>query len=314
MSEGVLAVDATGKVILANPAIARLFGERAKLARRLDGGGSLARRSCGPTFKQVFSRRERHHRWSSRLNDRILSLNIAPLSDQRDGRSSGAVGILHDISERYRLEKMRRDFLADVSHELKTPLTSIRGFAQAILEGVVTDGDQVRRYLQVIMDESVRLTRLVNTLLDLSRIESNAVALQFEDVDLARSLESAVERLDPLHSERDVEVEAGHSAPSSRQGRPRPAGAGLAQPAGKCDPPLAARAASSVARSVGQDAGRPGGRRRGRRGRRDPRGGAPLHLGTLLQSGQVPPLHPGSRHRPWACHRQRAGGGHTRPR
>lgn len=203
MSEGVLAVDPQGCVILANPAIARLFGgERDWIGVSMAEDPELAR--MWPYYHQVLNE-GKGTTAELEINDRILSINIAPLSTS-EGRSSGAVGILHDISERYRLEKMRRDFLADVSHELKTPLTSIRGFAQAILEGVVTDRDQARRYLQVIMDESVRLSRLVNTLLDLSRIESNAVPLQFEEVDLAASLESAVERLDPVHTEREVEV------------------------------------------------------------------------------------------------------------
>ena len=203
MSEGVVAVDATGRVILANRAISRLFDEeRDWIDVSMEDDSSLAQ--LWPHFEKVLAEGEGASA-ELHIQDRILSLNIAPLLGG-DGRANGAVGILHDISERYRLEKMRRDFLADVSHELKTPLTSIRGFAQAILEGVVTQKEQVQRYLHVIMDESVRLTRLVNTLLDLSRIESNAVSLTFEDVDLGESLAGAVERLDPLQGERNVEV------------------------------------------------------------------------------------------------------------
>lgn len=214
MNEGVVAVDATGKVILANRAFSRLFdSERKWLDVSMEEDPALAQ--LWPHFQKVLSAPAEGSQTQGaaaegavaelHMQDKTLSLNVAPLVGA-DGRPNGAVGILHDISERYRLEKMRRDFLADVSHELKTPLTSIRGFAQAILEGVVTQKEQAQRYLHVIMDESVRLTRLVNTLLDLSRIESNAVALQFEDVDLGESLADAVERLDPLQSERDVEV------------------------------------------------------------------------------------------------------------
>jgi len=203
MSEGVVAVDAGGKVILANPAVKEIFGEeREWLEASMEGDPRLA--GLWPHFRRVLEgapgvTAELH------IGNRILTLNVAPLAGQ-DDKPSGAVGILHDISERYRLEKMRRDFLANVSHELRTPLTSIRGFVQAILEGVVTQEGQVRRYLQVIMDESLRLSRLVNTLLDLSRLESNAVTFSYEDVDLSHSLEGAVERLDPLAGEREVEV------------------------------------------------------------------------------------------------------------
>lgn len=203
MSEGVIAVDADGKVILANPAVTQLFGEeRDWIAASMRDDPRLMQ--LWPHFERVLKdaqgvTAELH------IDNRILTLNVAPLAVQ-GGKPNGAVGILHDISERYRLEKMRRDFLANVSHELRTPLTSIRGFVQAILEGVVSQEEQVRRYLQVIMEESLRLSRLVNTLLDLSRLESNAVTFTFEDVDLSDSLAGAVERLDPLASEREVEV------------------------------------------------------------------------------------------------------------
>ncbi|MBO2520755.1 MAG: hypothetical protein CW345_02950 [Firmicutes bacterium] len=203
MSEGVIAVDAAGRVILANPATSEIFGgPREWLDVSMAEDPQLSQ--LWPHFQRVLASGESTAA-ELHLDGRILSVNVAPLADP-GGTPSGAVGILHDISERYKLEKMRRDFLANVSHELRTPLTSIRGFAQAILEGVVARPEQVRRYLQVIMDESLRLSRLVNTLLDLSRLESNAVSFAYEDVDLSASLASAVERLDPLASERDVEV------------------------------------------------------------------------------------------------------------
>lgn len=205
MSEGVVAVDPAGKVMLTNPSFSRLLGsERSWHGVSMENDPQLS--GLWPFFQKVLGGgvmepTEIHH------EHRTFSLHVSPLIDA-EGRLSGAVGILHDISERFHLEKMRREFLANVSHELRTPLTSIRGFAQAILEGVVSAEDQVRRYLHVIMDESLRLTRLVNTLLDLSRLESNAAALHFEPVDVGELLVEVAEVLDPLMREREIRIES----------------------------------------------------------------------------------------------------------
>jgi two-component system sensor histidine kinase ResE len=103
---------------------------------------------------------------------------------------------------------MRRDFVADVSHELRTPLTSIYGFAQAMLDGVVSKEDQVRRYLQVITDESLRLVRLTNALLDLSRMESHHVKLQLEPLNLSEVVSDTLASLEPQLAEKEVTAES----------------------------------------------------------------------------------------------------------
>lgn len=203
MSEGVVATDKEGRIIAANPAAGRLLDEEEPVVGK--------RMAEVETYRSLWSHYERALEGESvtaeiHRRDKVLSLNVTPLTTD-EGAITGTVGILHDISERYRLDRMRRDFLANVSHELRTPLTSIRGFAQAILEGMVSDEGQVRRYLHVIMDEGLRLIRLVNTILDLSRIESKAVALQLEPLQLKEVLEDVVESIEPVCKDREVRVE-----------------------------------------------------------------------------------------------------------
>lgn len=203
MSDGVVAVDVEGRIMVANPAAATLLGHEAPA-----GGQPMAEvesfQALWPQYEQALAGENASAEIAVR--DKVLLLNVTPLTDD-EGGITGAVGILHDISERHRLDRMRRDFLANVSHELRTPLTSIRGFAQAILEGMVTDQRQVRRYLQVIMDEGLRLIRLVNTILDLSRIEAKAVSLQLEELPLAEVVEDVVESMEPVCRDREVGVE-----------------------------------------------------------------------------------------------------------
>ncbi|MCL4393337.1 MAG: HAMP domain-containing histidine kinase [Chloroflexi bacterium] len=97
--------------------------------------------------------------------------------------------------------QMEKDFLANVSHELKTPLTSIQGFAQAILEGAVHDAEGVHRAAQTIFDETARMGRLVGDLLTLARFESGQLPLEHETVDLAQLLPRWVDRFRPRASE-----------------------------------------------------------------------------------------------------------------
>lgn len=203
MSDGVVAVNVEGRIIAANPAAGRLLGQEAPVrSQRMAEAESF--QALWPHYERALAGENASAEIAVR--DKVLLLNVTPLSDD-DGSITGAVGILHDISERHRLDRMRRDFLANVSHELRTPLTSIRGFAQAILEGMVTDQQQVRRYLQVIMDEGLRLIRLVNTILDLSRIEAKAVSLQLEALPLGEVLEDVVESMEPVCRDRGVRVE-----------------------------------------------------------------------------------------------------------
>jgi two-component system sensor histidine kinase ResE len=93
-----------------------------------------------------------------------------------------------------------RDFLANISHELKTPLTSIRGFSEAMLDGTIDDQEGIERSAKIISDESNRVLRLVQELLDLSRIESGQVSMQQDDVDL-RELFDHVGEVFALRSE-----------------------------------------------------------------------------------------------------------------
>ena len=87
-------------------------------------------------------------------------------------KPSGAVVVLHDVTELRRLERVRQDFVANVSHEFKTPLTAIQGFAETLLAGALEDPKNNRRFLEIIRDHATRLARLTDDLLKLARIEA----------------------------------------------------------------------------------------------------------------------------------------------
>ncbi|MBB3113583.1 two-component system phosphate regulon sensor histidine kinase PhoR [Paenibacillus phyllosphaerae] len=115
--------------------------------------------------------------------ERLLDLNLVPIMED-DNEFDGVLLVLQDVSAIRRLERMRSEFVANVSHELKTPIAAVKGFAETLLGGAVNDPEISRSFLQIIFDESERLNRLIGDILELSKIESRRVPLQFSPVEL----------------------------------------------------------------------------------------------------------------------------------
>jgi PAS domain S-box-containing protein len=163
MVEGVIAADARGRIVTANPAAQRLLGYAPSQA--LPPLPELFRVKAARQAVDAVLRGEPVQDRQIETDGRVVLLNARPLP------AGGAVLVLHDLTEVRRLETIRRDFVANVSHELKTPLTSISGYAETLL-GDTPDPDTTRRFLETILGNARRMQRLVDDLLDLSRIES----------------------------------------------------------------------------------------------------------------------------------------------
>lgn len=108
-------------------------------------------------------------------------------------KPSGAVVVLHDVTELRRLERVRQDFVANVSHEFKTPLTAIQGFAETLLAGALEDPEHNRRFLEIIRDHATRLAALTNDLLKLARIEAGQLEVDLGSVNLLELVERSAE-------------------------------------------------------------------------------------------------------------------------
>jgi two-component system, OmpR family, phosphate regulon sensor histidine kinase PhoR len=113
--------------------------------------------------------------------------------DLAAAKPSGAVVVLHDVTELRRLERVRQDFVANVSHEFKTPLTAIQGFAETLLGGALDDPTNNRRFLDIIRNHAIRLARLTNDLLKLARIEAGKLEVEFFPVGLLELIEGCAE-------------------------------------------------------------------------------------------------------------------------
>ena len=132
-----------------------------------------------------------------------FAVTAAPV---RTEGSRGAVLVLHDISELRRLERVRRDFVANVSHEFKTPLTAIQGFAETLLGGALEDPQNSRRFLGIIRDHAIRLGRLTDELLSLAQLEAGKLTLELRPLAVGNLLESCVETIRLQAAQKQIAV------------------------------------------------------------------------------------------------------------
>ena len=198
ISDGVMSVSAEGRIVTANAAARRLLGYHRKATLPPSDELFHDKRARG-LLREAAAGRE-INRAELRLHDRDLLVTARPLA------GGGAVVVLHDVTPLRRLEAVRRDFVANVSHELKTPLTSIVGYAET-LAGEPAASDQVRTFTQTILSNAKRMQRLVDTLLDLSRIESGAWRPEPEVVALDSAIAAAWEPVAERARAGDVRLE-----------------------------------------------------------------------------------------------------------
>ena len=202
MVEGVLVVDADLRIVLANPRLRSLLGSRTELEgrrpleaiRNAEVHDLLAEAlaSDAPVQRELMLGADR----------RVLAVQAAAFSY---AGAKGAVAVFHDMTDVRRLETVRRDFVANASHEIKTPLTAIRGIAETLLGNSLPERD-TRTYLQVILYHSERLSRLVEDLLELSRLESGSHKLEPTVIDPVALATRLCEELAPRIRERGFDV------------------------------------------------------------------------------------------------------------
>ena len=124
----------------------------------------------------------------------------------RAGDTYGAVVVLHDITELRRLERVRRDFVANVSHEFRTPLTAIQGFAETLLAGALDDPQNRERFLEIIVEHSRRLARLTEDLLKLSKMDADRLELEIRRVSVSQLIESCIETAQHRATEKKISI------------------------------------------------------------------------------------------------------------
>jgi two-component system, OmpR family, phosphate regulon sensor histidine kinase PhoR len=137
------------------------------------------------------------------LRQHFFAVTVASV---RAAETSGAVIVLHDITELRKLERVRRDFVANVSHEFKTPLTAIQGFAETLLGGAIDDPQNRLRFLEIILEHSRRLARLTDDLLKLSKMDADRLELEIRRLSVSQFVESCIETTQRPAAEKDLRI------------------------------------------------------------------------------------------------------------
>lgn len=204
MSEGVLVVGPDGRALMINPAFYRLFDLTGDFA-----GRPVLEIIRHPGFARLIDDTLRHGEPQSGQIElaaperRTLLLASSPLTL---GGQHGAVVATRDTTDLTRVADMRKDFVANVSHELKTPLAAIRGFAETLRDGALEEPATARRFTERIVSQCRRLQELLDDLLTLSRLEGVAPALEREPVALGAVVHRAVELISAVAREKQVQI------------------------------------------------------------------------------------------------------------
>ncbi|CAH1204630.1 Alkaline phosphatase synthesis sensor protein PhoR [Paenibacillus auburnensis] len=206
MTGGIVMINAEGEFALLNKASERMLDvKNSEMAghsyKELKHHYELAR-----LIEEGVERNEPIHEERSIYTpaERIVRLDGVPMV--QDGSYRGMLFLLQEVTEIRRLEKMRSEFVANVSHELKTPVAAVKGFAETLLGGGVTDEKTARSFLQIIYDENERLNRLIGDILELSKIESKRVQLECSPVHLIEFFDSILGTLSKVAEKKKISL------------------------------------------------------------------------------------------------------------
>lgn len=189
MADGVLTFSKSGELLATNPP-AEAFLAGAPVPDELI------------ELFQTVMREETEMTVSFEREGRFYIIIVSPLLEQEE--QIGAVAVLRDMTEAQQLEKMRADFVANVSHELRTPLVMLQGYSEAIVDGMTESDEATKEFASIIYDESQRLSRLVNDLLDLARMEAGYQELRIEAVEAISFARRVIKKFKQMGRDKQV--------------------------------------------------------------------------------------------------------------
>ncbi|SDN55956.1 two-component system histidine kinase PnpS [Alkalicoccus daliensis] len=186
MGSGLILINSKGDITLMNRSCKDIFEEDTDEWKNQLYYHAIQQKKVIKFIQELFLIEKpirKQMKWSAGIYIRHFDVHGAPIVGN-DGQLKGMVLVFHDITELKKLEQARKDFVANVSHELKTPVTSLKGFTETLLDGAMHDEALREKFLTIIAKESVRLEELIGDLLELSRIEGEHFELNWEEVNL----------------------------------------------------------------------------------------------------------------------------------
>lgn len=197
MGDGVISVDIEKEIRMINPlAEEMLFGWQKTERKRLPD-------QVGKVLDEVLQENKGVSRILE-VNAHYISMVATPLYERSE--LNGAVAVFRDVTYERQLEKLRRDFIANVSHELKTPVAMLQGYSEAIIDGVAETEEERIELVKIIYDESMRMGRLVKELLDLARMEAGHFQLDRDDTRFNALLNKIERKFQGIAKEKQVQL------------------------------------------------------------------------------------------------------------
>ncbi|PYZ94466.1 PAS domain-containing sensor histidine kinase [Salipaludibacillus keqinensis] len=203
MADGVITLDRDGSVMVTNPPANEFIGAWLyEQGYEAEESGQLPEK-LQSLFEQVVTE-EREQMGEVDVQGRSWVILMTPLYDQDHVR--GAVAVLRDMTEERLHDKLRKDFIANVSHELRTPISMLQGYSEAIVDDIAGSEEEKKELAQIIHDESLRMGRLVNELLDLARMEAGHIQLNIEALEIEEFSNRIVRKFQGVAKEHDVNL------------------------------------------------------------------------------------------------------------
>ena len=209
MVEGVVAVDKNENIIHLNEAAKRILG----ISNNVDMDRKIWETTHLQEFCQIFSLAlneeteiRKKYKTVKKSKDQIVDVHASPFRDG-SGELVGVVAVLYDVSELERLETIRKDFVANVSHELKTPITAARGLLETVIDDNEMSIENHRIFITKAMNQILRLSNIVTDLLSLSRLETVKMDLIRECIDLRDVVNDSIQALHPVSEEKRISIE-----------------------------------------------------------------------------------------------------------
>jgi len=210
INDAVIVADAKDRVILANSAAEDLFGFTMEQANLCPISDIIENQRFVETMIRTRQGKLRHVKHEFALDDdleqRTFDAITSCVNDER-GEITGVVVILHDITREKEISKMKNDFVSHVSHELKTPLASINAYAEMLVDGEAEDQKTVKEFCNIIQNQAQRLNRLIEEILNISRIESGLVKIKKETLSVALQIKDAVGMIESYAQEKNITVD-----------------------------------------------------------------------------------------------------------
>lgn len=198
MTDGVLAINRNGDILIANIAAAELFGLSQKDIENVNINDLFDLKDQGISLREILQSQNGVTLENIPSTDGSILKITSSLIRRQSGFITGAVFVIRDVTDEVEIEKQQKDFVSNVSHELRTPLTSVNSYIETLQDGALSQRKVAHEFLDTAHNETQRMIRMINDLVELSRIDQNNLKLDMEFVNITRFMDYILNRFNVI--------------------------------------------------------------------------------------------------------------------